>query len=290
MARIGRAPDVAVGEHWAYRARWSDPLDEVAVLRVGTKTPRRALVRWVADSFEGQQDWVPPARLRAPWSEVERSREHERRWDAALPRADEYPEVIHSAIESAFDVLIDPSVASLGYNAEAGVLRVHDATRLAAKVKLSPEDLSPDLSFADDGDLVVPTPTALMVAQRAVAGDPEAILRYVEHQEAEARREAVHGRYYPGRGRDGDFSVSAETCRAEDEERHAPVRAVLREWAGAEAVDRRAELTAAREEAVRLANLAERALRALRESGHVRAANRIERELGTVRSGVRKEE
>jgi hypothetical protein len=90
---------------------------------------------------------------------------------------------------------------------------------------------------------------------------------------------------YPGRGRNGGFSVSAETCRAEDEERHAPVRAVLREWAGTEAVDRRAELTALREEAARLASLAGAALRALREAGHVRTANRIERELGTIRPG-----
>jgi hypothetical protein len=56
----------AVGELWAYRARQHDPLVQVAVVRLGARTPRRVLVRFVDEEFEGLQDWVPPARLKVP--------------------------------------------------------------------------------------------------------------------------------------------------------------------------------------------------------------------------------
>jgi hypothetical protein len=46
-------PEPAVGEAWAYRARNHDPLVRVVVVRFGVKTPRRVLVRFVDDEFEG---------------------------------------------------------------------------------------------------------------------------------------------------------------------------------------------------------------------------------------------
>jgi hypothetical protein len=283
MARIRPAPDVAVGEHWAYRARLADPLVEVIVIRLGVKAPRRVLVRWADDAFEGQQDWVPPARLKAPWPQVEAFQEHERRWDEAVAMADGYPESVREAVGMVFDLLVDERLARLGWNAEAGIIRVRDEAALAASLRVEPDALTHDAAFVDDGELILPMPTAMLIARRAAERDPDAVLRYVEHEEADARREAVHGRYYPARGRNSGFSVSAEECRADDEARDAPVRAVLREWAGAEPAGRRAEVAAAREEAARLAAIATAALDALRNSGHTRTANRIERELGPVR-------
>jgi hypothetical protein len=74
---------------WAYRARGQDPLVQVAVVRLGVKTPQRVLVRFVDDEFEGRQDWVPPARLKVPWSGVDEYVARERRWDEMLrPSAD----------------------------------------------------------------------------------------------------------------------------------------------------------------------------------------------------------
>lgn len=64
-------PDAAVGEAWAYRARRQDPLVQVMVLKVGVKTPRRLLIRFVDDDFEGRQNWVPSARLKALWHDVD---------------------------------------------------------------------------------------------------------------------------------------------------------------------------------------------------------------------------
>jgi hypothetical protein len=58
--------------------RQTDPLVEVEVMRIGTTRPARALARFVDDSFEGKQEWVPPARLKVPWVDVDRFRRRER--------------------------------------------------------------------------------------------------------------------------------------------------------------------------------------------------------------------
>ena len=71
----------AAGEFWAYRVRQQDLLVQVAVVRFGVKKPQRILVRFVDDEFEGRQDWVPPARLKVPWSGVDEYMARERRWD-----------------------------------------------------------------------------------------------------------------------------------------------------------------------------------------------------------------
>jgi hypothetical protein len=281
MARIGRAPEPAVGEHWAYRARLGEPLVEVVVLRLGVKTPRRVLVRWIDDAFEGQHDWVPPARLKAFWSELESFQEHERQWDHAVALADACPEPVQSAVGYVFNLLVDEQLARPGWNAEAGVVLIRDVAGLGKLIGVSPE-LADETAFFDDGELVVSMPTAVSIARAAAARNPDVVLRHVDHEQADARREAIHGRYYRGRGRAAGYSIPAEICRADDEKHGAPVRAILREWAGAEAVDRRSDLAAAREEATRLAAIAAAALEALREAGLSARANRIEGELGPV--------
>ena len=273
---------LSVGEHWAYRARQQDPLVEVAVVRLGSKTPARVLVRWVAEEFEGAQDWVPPARLKAKWEQVEEFRSREGRWDAVLAESDEYAEATSSAVSLAFQLLVDEKLATLGYNAEDGVAKIHDVAGLAALLEIEPSALrgASLASFEEDGDLVISMRTAILVAERAVGREPDRVLQYIEREETDARREAIEGKHYPGRK--GGWDISAEICRQLDEEHGQPVRAILRGWCGAEAVDIRNEITAARAEAIRLRKLADAALKALREAGHVRTANRIEREAGAV--------
>jgi hypothetical protein len=58
---------VEVGESSAYRACGVDPLIEVRVINIGARKPARVRVRFVADEFEGLEEWVPPERLKVPW-------------------------------------------------------------------------------------------------------------------------------------------------------------------------------------------------------------------------------
>lgn len=272
--------ELAIGETWAYRARGQDPLVQVSVVRLGIKAPARVLVRWVDDQFEGAQEWVPPARLKARWADVGRFQAREARWEAVQAESQDLPEVMSSAVETVFDLLIDKTLASLGYNAENGVLKIHDLDGLASFVDLNPKELSQPPAFEEAGDLIAPISVATSVARRAVERDPYRALQHVERAEADAAREGIYGRFYPGRGPNGGTDISPEICRAVDEEHGKPVRAILREWCGAGPVDVRKEIALLRKETERLQKLASGALDALRAAGHVRTANRIEREMG----------
>jgi hypothetical protein len=72
------------GEAWAYRARQADPLGEVVVMKMGFLRPIRVLVRFVDPSFEGLEDWVPPARLKVLWTDVEAFEGRPRRDSCAI--------------------------------------------------------------------------------------------------------------------------------------------------------------------------------------------------------------
>lgn len=276
-------PELAVGETWAYRARGQDPLLQVCVIRLGIKAPARVLIRWVDDEFEGAQEWVPPARLKVKWADVEEFRAREGRWDSVLAEAEDFSEAMSSAVSIVFDLLIDGVLATLGYNAESGVLRIHDLAGLAASLDLDPERLRQPPAFEEPGAVVAPISVAVSVARRAAERDPYRVLQYVEREEADAAREGIYGRFYRGRGPNGGTEISPEICRQVDEEHGRPVRAILREWCGAGPVDVRNEIAALRGEAERLQKLSTAALDALRDAGHVRTANRIAREMGTPR-------
>ncbi len=153
-----------------------------------------------------------------------------------------------------------------------------DVEGLAAFLGLEPGELRQDpLSFVEEGTLVAPWSTILLIAARASERDPEPILRYVEREEAEARDEALHGRYYEWRGQPLQH-ISAEVCQEADAKRGAPLRATLRSWCRVEAVGRWDEAKALREEVVRLNGLLDKAVEGLSRAGASRAAKAIERE------------
>ena len=131
VARRTGVDEVEVGQCWAYRARGTDSLVQVCVLRIGTKRPARALVRFVADEFEGREDWVPPSRLKAPWPEVEDFLARERRWLAVIDASPVRDTPVDYAAGHAFDTLVPRELATTGSNSTAGVSRIHDVDGLA---------------------------------------------------------------------------------------------------------------------------------------------------------------
>lgn len=264
-------------EAWAYRARHVDPLVQVLVRRIGSRRPIRALVRFVDPSFEGLEEWVPPARLKAPWAEAEAYEARERRWDAADAACGEDDDPETSAAGIVFDQLIPNDIAELCYHAD-GALSVRDVPALTALVGLDAADFDHPLSFVDDGMLIVPWPITRAVAKRAAERDATPILRYVQREEADARREAAYGEVHRRRG--GPWHISPEICAEVDEEHGRPVRDILRAWCGAEAVDRWDELRELRREVLRLGELVQSAVDGLRRQGARRQADEIERQLG----------
>lgn len=182
------------------------------------------------------------------------------------------------------------ALPTLGYNATGGVATICDVAGLAAHLGVEPRDLRADPSSFEDGCLVAPWSIASLAARRAAERDPDPLLRYVEREEAEARRDAIVGSHYPRRGTSEPWDVSPEICVWVDEEHGKPVRAVLRQWCGEEAVGVKSELQELRKELRRLSTLARSAADAFRRSGAPREGARIDRELaGSLRNSAQLE-
>ena len=85
-------------ERWAYRARAVDELVEVEVVRFGTSRPSRVLFKFVAEVMEGREEWVPPARLKVIWAEVEQFRNREARWHAVSAESPKWDDHMLQAV------------------------------------------------------------------------------------------------------------------------------------------------------------------------------------------------
>lgn len=270
-----------VDETWAYRARRQDPLVAVEVLRTGTKRPLRVLVRFVSDEFEGREEWVPPARLKTPWRQVDAFIVKEKRWAAVADASLDGETAEDFATHLVFDELIDPELAELRYRTP-GVAAIADVDRLARFLDIDAAELrGHPLAFEEDGALIVPWPITELIARRAAERDPDPLLRHVDKSEAEQRRKMMHGEYYRLSRRDPERYLEPEHFVETDEHPYnRPSRELVRQWCGADAVERRDELIELRKEVARLARLVEDATAALRRAGADSDAVSIERDLG----------
>jgi hypothetical protein len=275
-----RTPEV--GERWAYRARAVDRLDEVEVVRFGSKSPPRVLIRFAAPEHEGREDWVPPGRLKVPWEQQQAFLTHERRWADVRAVAYLRETAVGRAIGLVFDNLPDWEYARDGYNDDTGVLMIHDVEGLLADLDLERSDLEHPLNFVDGDMLIAPWPVAEKVVRRLAERRAMTLLPLIDAEERQARRRAQFGDYA------GDHHISAEICAEVDAE-FAESRAVVRQWCGQENRDRHDELVALRVEVRRLGELVEQAVSALRGCGAIRDADRIERELGVPIDVIRAE-
>lgn len=258
---------------------------EVVVRKVGTGKPIRLLVGFVAEEFEGREEWVPPARLKTAWSDVAAFIAREQRWDA-VASASGVAEPVEYALSTVFDRLINGSLATIEYRLP-GVALIHDVEGLAAALNLAPDDLRADpVSFTEGGALVVPAVTTELIARTAALRTPEPVLRQIQQEEEDLSRCMVHGKTYPATRRQAAWHVPAEHyADAVNEPYHRPCWDLLRAWCGAAAAERHDELLALRREVARIGELTLRAVEVLRAAGHRREADQIEQELGVPIGG-----
>lgn len=268
------------GESWAYRARGVDPLVEVSVVRLGSQKPARVLVHFVADEFEGREEWVSPARLKALWEGVGEYRAREERWNRIYDAGLDLDDPRRSAAEEVFELLIEREVAWVGYR-KGGAIWIAQPEVLATQLDLGVEQLigHPD-SFVEDGVVVAPWEITELVVRTAAQRSPDTIMNRVWEGELEARREAIHG-HYLSTSRGKDMYISPERSIEFDNDYGKPVREALRAWCGVEAVERFDELVELRKEIKRVGEVAQSAIDALRAAGHASLASRLERDLGT---------
>ncbi|WKK14803.1 MULTISPECIES: hypothetical protein [Rhodococcus] len=278
------------GQSWAYRARRVDDLVEVVVLRLGTQKPPRVLVRFVDDRFEGREEWVPPARLKVPWPEVERLRTHEARWDAIHAAGPDWDDPKIDAAERVLDLVYDDDNAVVGYR-EGGAIRMKDPARLAAALGVAEHRLTGHrLCFVEDDVTIAPWEVTELVVTTVARLHPEPILEHLAAEERKARYEAIHGRSTGVSGPYQRSFIEPEECVEIDATYYKPEREVLRLWCGPEAGERFDELVELRTEVRRVGEVAQAAIDALRSAGAHEAADRLQRALGQTVEMLRQPE
>jgi hypothetical protein len=162
-----------VGEVCAYRARQSDPLVQVVVLRIGVGKLARVLVKFVDDVFEGRQEWVPPARLKVLWTDVGDCEAADQRWEHIWERGIGLGDPRWDAAHEIMRLLVKEDLAELRYR-EGGAVRIHQVDELARALNLPASVFTgnPD-AFHEDGDLIVPWEVTELVVTAAVRQDPD---------------------------------------------------------------------------------------------------------------------
>lgn len=265
--------ELTVGGQWAYRQKQTEPVTCVEVLRLGTGKPARVLVRFIDEFFEGRQDWVPPARLKVPWEQVDHWRQLERQLSRVYEANDASTDEINAWDTISGHLRDDRIVGSFGDSGD-GVLRIPDVDAVVADLGLDRDEIAGDpVAYVDDdGWLVVPWRVTKKIVLRVAAKHADHLLDRIEAEEAEARQHNQWGY------RSGSGWISAEIC-AEVDQKYRPGRELARTWCGADANDRHDELVALRGEVHQLGLLMERAIIALRESGSPHAMV-LERDLG----------
>lgn len=276
-------PVPLVGEVYGYRARSVDDLVPVKVLKEGTRKPARLLIRFEDPAMEAREEWVPPARLKVHWDDVDAFRTEETRWKAVAALSPYQDSAEVHAAEQACELLIPDDVAGFGYKDPH--LVVEDIAALAQLAGVEEAFLSshPAGFMVDsDGPLIVPWPIALKIVEQALARNPEPVLSKVGQEKANARYEAIHGHRFASTGRNRqEYFIPPEKCAEYDQESAwgAPKRALLLEWAGS-ASDRWDELVELRKEIKRVGDVAEAAIAVLCQHGHTRDADRLSADLG----------
>lgn len=170
---------VEAGQEWAYRARQADDLVQVRVLRLGTQRPARVLVQFADEVFEGRQEWVSPARLKAHWQDVGQYRAREALWNrihaAGLPPDDPREDAAQTLIE----LLLADDGAEIGYR-RSGAICLRDPAALAAKLGLDRAQLTGHpLAFTENDVLIAPWEVTELIVTTMARHNPGPILELV---------------------------------------------------------------------------------------------------------------
>ncbi|MEV6023838.1 PE-PGRS family protein [Streptomyces sp. NPDC048297] len=266
-----------IGEHWAYRARPKElggAVRQVEVVRVGG--PGRSgwvHVRFLEGDAAGLQEWVSSGSLVAPWADVDTFRAD----DAAELALVESSRHVRGSTE------FEAARMILGFVrpknrlrlrrtvADAGVLELSRLDETAPLIGMDAVELRGDTMVFENhrGMCLAGWPVTERIARHVAGRLADEILPEVDRKQQDIEQE---------RSRPSWYSYSRRDERKLDAE--AAVLRTVRAWCGQDKADRYDELVALRAEVIRLGELVEKAVKALRDRGHGVIASTIERDLG----------
>lgn len=268
------------GEIWAFRENpraLGEPVHRVEIVKSRYNNGMIRVHRLDGEDA-GLQEWAHPSSLLCIWGEADLRTGDERRVLAVrAASADAQGSAEH---EAAVFVLSHCGLGrrvTLGRSkAELGVMRIDKVAKVSGELSLDLGELarSHPAAFTDRyGVLVAPWPMALAVARQIASACAASILPELEREEAESRSQALYGY-------NSDYLRTRGTRKEQPQPGRTKAQELVRDWCGAEPVERFDELVALRAEVVRLGGLIERAVAALRQRGASTTAATIERDLG----------
>ncbi|GAB3950092.1 PE-PGRS family protein [Streptomyces sparsus] len=266
-----------IGEHWAYRARPKElgsAVRQVEIVRVGG--PGRAgwvHVRFLESDDAGLQEWVSFGSLVARWTDVDTFRADDA-GELALAEASRH---VRGSTEFEAARVVLGFVRPKGRLrlrrgvADAGVLELGGLDETAPLVGMDAAELRGDPMVYEkrDGTCVAGWPVTERIARQVAGCLADKVLPEVDRKQRDIEQERAQSSWYSYSRRD-DRKLDAEA---------AALRAV-RAWCGEDKAERYDELVALRAEVIRLGELIEKAVKALRDRGHGVTASTIERDLG----------
>ncbi len=155
--------------------------------------------------------------------------------------------------------------------ADAGVLELSRLDETAELIGMDAVELHSDPMVYENrtGTCLAGWPVTERIARQVAVRLADEILPEMDRKQQEIEQERAQSSWYSYRARD-DRKLDAE----------AAVLRTVRAWCGEDKADRYDELVALRAEVVRLGQLVEKAVKALRDRGHGVIASTIERDLG----------
>ncbi|MER0446612.1 PE-PGRS family protein [Streptomyces sp. Edi4] len=266
-----------IGEHWAYRVRPKDlgsAVRQVEVVRVGGSGRSGWIhVRFLEGDAAGLQEWVGPGSLVALWADVDSFRADDA---AELALVDSSRHVRGSEeFEAARMILgfVRPKnrLRLRRTVADAGVLELGCLDDTAPLIGMDAAELRSDTMVFENrhGMCLAGWPVTERIARHVAGRLADEILPEVDRKQLDIEQERAQSSWY-SYGRRDDRKLDAE----------AAVLRTVREWCGQDKAERYDELVALRAEVIRLGELVEKAVKALRDRGHGVIASTIERDLG----------
>ncbi|MFC9847907.1 PE-PGRS family protein [Streptomyces sp. NPDC060223] len=265
------------GERWAYRAAPKElggAVRQVEIVRVGgSGGSGHVHVRFLDGDETGLQEWVSLACLVASWSDVESFRTDDA---AELALAESSRHVRGSTdFEAARMILgfVRPKnrLRLRRTVADAGVLELSRLDETAPLIGIDAAELRSDTMVYENrhGMCLAGWPVTERVARHVAARLADEILPEVDRKQQDIEQERAQPSWHSYSRRD-ERKLDAE----------AAVLRTVRAWCGQDKADRYDELVALRAEVIRLGELVEKAVKALRDRGHGVIASTIERDLG----------
>ncbi|QJT03124.1 PE-PGRS family protein [Streptomyces asoensis] len=266
-----------MGEHWAYRAQPKElggAVRQVEIVRVGG--PRRSgwiHVRFLEGDDADLQEWVSPGSLVAPWAEVDTFRADDVA-ELALVEASRHVRG-STDFEAARMILgfVRPKnrVRLRRTVADAGVLELSRLDETAPLIGIDVAELRGDAMVYENrhGVCLAGWRVTERIARHVASRLADEILPEVDRKQQDIEQERAQPSWYSYSRRD-ERKLDAE----------AAVLRTVRAWCGEDKAERYDELVALRAEVIRLGELVDKAVKALRDRGHGVIASTIERDLG----------